>query len=102
MRPLDGMMKPMIRPRTVVLVGAVSLALGWMVGNTSSPATQEPSTQRRTSGPRPLGVPATSVAPFTAELRRKLDEHPRTPRPGRNPFVFRSGPQQLALTVNGD
>ena len=80
----------MIRPRTVVLVGAVSLALGWMVGNTSSPATQEPFTQRRTSGPRPLGVPATSVAPFTAELRRKLDEHPRTPRPGRNPFVFGS------------
>lgn len=84
------MMMPMIRPRTVVLIGAVSLALGWMVGNTSSPATQDSSTERRTSGPRPLGAPATTVAPFTAQLRQKLDEHPRAPMPGRNPFVFGS------------
>lgn len=83
-------MMPMIRPRTVVLIGAISLALGWMVGNTSSPATQEPSGQRRTSGPRPLGAPATPVAPYTVQLRKKLDEHPRTPMTGRNPFVFGS------------
>jgi hypothetical protein len=84
------MMMSMIRPRTVILIGAVSLALGWMVGNTSSPATQEPTAQRRTSGPRPLGASATTVAPYTAQLRRKLEEQPRSPLPGRNPFVFGS------------
>ncbi|MDO8679128.1 MAG: hypothetical protein Q7R30_11280 [Acidobacteriota bacterium] len=80
----------MIRPRTVVLIGAISLAAGWMAGNISSPTTQEAPAQRRSSGPRPLGAGATSVAPYTAQLRQKLEEHPRTPLPGRNPFVFGS------------
>lgn len=83
-------MLPMIRPRTVFVSGAISLVLGWMAGNTSSPAMQEPTAQRRSSGPHPLGAPATTVAPYTAQLRRKLDEHPRAPMPGRNPFVFGS------------
>lgn len=82
-------MLPMIRPRTVVLIGAISLTAGWMAGTTSSPATQEAPAQRRT-GPRPLGSPATSVAPYTAQLRRKLEAQPRTPEPGRNPFAFGS------------
>jgi hypothetical protein len=84
------MMMPMIRPRTVVLIGAVSLALGWMLGNSSSSGTQEPSAQSRNNGPRPLGAQATTVAPYTAQLRQRLDEHPRTPTPGRNPFAFGS------------
>lgn len=79
----------MIRPRTVVLFGALSLVAGWMAGNTSSPVTQEAPAQPRT-GPRPLGSPATSVAPYTAQLRKKLDEQPRSPVPGRNPFMFGS------------
>lgn len=83
------MMILMIRPRTVVLIGALSLAAGWVAGNTSSPVTQEAPAQRRT-GPRPLGSPATSVAPYTAQLRQKLDAQPRSPAPGRNPFVFGS------------
>lgn len=79
----------MIRLRTVVLIGTVSLAAGWMVGTNTSPATQDPSAQRR-GGPRPLGVHTPSVAPFTAQLRRKLEDRPRSPLPGRNPFVFGS------------
>ena len=81
----------MIRPRTVVLIGAISLASGWMAGNIASPATQEAPAQRRSTGPRPLGG-ATSVVPYTAQLRQKLEEHPRSPRPGRNPFMFGSRP----------
>ena len=83
------MMLPMIRPRFVVLIGAFSLTAGWMVGTTRSPALQEPAAQRRT-GIHPLGVPAGTVAPYTAQLRRKLEEQPRSPVPGRNPFVFGS------------
>jgi hypothetical protein len=82
-------MMAMIRPRTVVLIGTISLSAGWMAGTMSSPATQEAPAQRR-AGPHPLGSPATSVAPYTAQLRRKLDEQPRSPVPGRNPFVFGS------------
>lgn len=82
-------MLAMIRPRTVVLIVAVSLAAGWTAGTSLSPATQEAPVQPRT-GPRPLGVPATTVAPYTAQLRRKLEEQPRSPMPGRNPFVFGS------------
>ena len=79
----------MIRPRTVVLIGTISLFAGWMAGTTSAPATQEAPAQRRT-GPRPLGSSEPSVAPYTAQLRRKLEEQPRSPVPGRNPFVFGS------------
>ena len=78
----------MIRARTVVLVGAVSLLSGWMAGTMTSPASQEAPDARRT-GPRPLGVP-TAVTPYTSLLRRKLEEQPRSPAPGRNPFVFGS------------
>lgn len=80
-------MLPMIRPRTVVLIGAISLVSGWMAGTMTSPAPQEAPAQRQT-GPRPLGLSA--VTPYTAQLQRKLDEQPRSPVPGRNPFVFGS------------
>ncbi len=80
----------MIRPLTVVLIGSISLALGWMAGTMTSPAAQEAPAAERRSGPRPLGAPATSATPFTAQLQRKLGEQPRSPVPGRNPFVFGS------------
>ena len=90
----------MIRPRTVVLIGSISLASGWMAGTMTSPAPQEaPAAQRRT-GPRPLGSPATSITPYTAQLRRKLDEQPRGPVPGRNPFVFGSSRPNVSAPVS--
>ncbi len=80
----------MIRPRTVVLIGSISLAAGWIGGAMTTPAPQEAPAAQRRSGPRPLGVSATSATPFTEQLRRKLEEQPRSPVPGRNPFVFGS------------
>ena len=41
------------------------------------------------SGPRPLGTaPAKDVAPLTEQLRLRLEQKPRAPRPDRNPFTF--------------
>jgi hypothetical protein len=74
----------------VVLIGSISLAAGWIGGTMTSPAPQEAPGAQRRSGPRPLGVSGTKAAPFTEQLRRKLDEQPRSPVPGRNPFVFGS------------
>ena len=88
-------MLAMIRPRTVVLIVGLSLTAGWMARTLSSPAAQDAPTQQRT-GPRPLGMPATSAATYTAQLRRKLEEQPRSPVPGRNPFVFGSRPSAPA------
>lgn len=85
----DSMMKVMMRPRTLVLIGALSLAAGWTAGTTSSPATQDAAAERRT-GPRPLDVEPAKGGPYTEQLRQKLKEHPRSPIPGRNPFVFGS------------
>ena len=90
----------MIRPRTVVLIGAVSLASGWMAGNIASPAMQEAPIPRRTTGPRPLSSGATSVTPYTAQLRQKLEEHPRSPRTGRNPFIFGSRPAAPSVPMS--
>jgi len=78
----------MIRPRTVVLIGSITLVSGWWAGTMMSPASQEAPAQHQT-GLRPLGVPASGTS-YTAQLRRKLDEQPRSPVPGRNPFVFGS------------
>ena len=56
----------------------------------TSPAPQEAPAAERRTGPRPLGAGVASATPYTAQLRRKLEEQPRSPVPGRNPFVFGS------------
>ena len=75
--------------RTVVLVGAVSLALGWAIGGglASQPSGNQAGSSGR--GPRPLGVEqARETAPLTRQLRLKLDQQPARPQPARNPFVL--------------
>jgi len=47
------MMLAMIRPRTVLLIGAISLVFGWWAGTMMSPASQEAPAQHQT-GLRPL------------------------------------------------
>ena len=75
--------------RTVTLVGAISLALGWAMGGglALQPSGNPPGSTGR--GPRPLGVEQ-STAPLTRQLRLKLDQQPARPQPSRNPFVFGS------------
>lgn len=83
-------------PRTVLLIGAISLTAGWLVGTSTSTSRQDAPAARERSGPRPLGSTAT-VAPFTRQLRERLDSQPvQTPSPGRNPFVF--GARRPAVT----
>lgn len=84
-----------MRPRTVILIGSVSLVAGWMGGTLSAPDGQEVSTARR-SGPRPLGVQLSRSAPLSDQLRQRLDDRPQSPLPGRNPFVFGSRRVQSA------
>ena len=76
-------------PRTVLLIGALSLAAGWWLGTSTSTSTnQADRSAARSAGPRPLGSPA-NVAPLTQQLRERLDAQPsRTPSAGRNPFTF--------------
>jgi hypothetical protein len=75
-----------VQPRLVGLIAALSLAAGWLVSTAVSQnsASQPPA---GVSGPRPLGR-QDAPAPYTQQLRLKLQEHPRSPSPGRNPFVF--------------
>jgi hypothetical protein len=82
------MMLPMSSPKTVVLIGALSLAGGWLIGTTTAPM-QEPAAVGA-SRPRPLGVPPGKGGVYTEQLRQKLRDQPRSPMPGRNPFVFGS------------
>ena len=93
------MMWEAMAPRTVLLVGAISLTAGWWVGTWTSTASSQPdaAAARQQSGPRPLGSSA-NPAPLTRQLRERLDaQPPRTPATGRNPFVFGSrGPASAA------
>lgn len=81
------MMMWMMRSRTVVLIGSLSLAAGWMAGSVSVPVEQDLTTSRPT-GPRPLGVQLRQSAPLTEQLREKLDDRPKSPSSARNPFTF--------------
>jgi hypothetical protein len=76
--------------RTVALVGALALTLGWALGSFVQPDQREGAAEGRAStGPRPLGTaPSANVAPLTEQLRLKLEQKPRAPRPDRNPFAF--------------
>ena len=77
-----------VQPRVVGLIAALSLAAGWLASTAvSQNAPPQPATS--VSGPRPLGgQDPPAPAPYTQQLRLKLQEHPRSPSPGRNPFVF--------------
>jgi hypothetical protein len=86
-----------MQTRTAVLIGLVGLAGGWLARSTSAPtapsASQAPAAQRR--GPRPLG--SEPAAPVTEQLQHKLQAQPRSPSPGRNPFVFSSRRPSAAM-----
>jgi hypothetical protein len=75
-----------MQPRTVALVAALSLALGWLASSVVSPLAPaaQPGPPR---GPRPIGV-TDPPAPYTEQLRKKLESKPRSPSPQRNLFVF--------------
>jgi hypothetical protein len=76
--------------RTLVLVGTLGLAMGWALGGRLQPSQPDGAAEGgRSSGPRPLGTaPPADAAPFTEQLRLKLEQKPRAPRPDRNPFTF--------------
>jgi hypothetical protein len=80
-----------IRPRTMLLVGALCLGAGWFAGSVNTPQAEDPYAPRVRTGPRPLGSQA-PPAPLTRHLRERMDEKPRSPLPGRNPFVFGQRP----------
>jgi len=77
--------------RTVALVGALSLALGWALGGGIASRPPGGASGSQSRGPRALGVEQTrEAAPLTQQLRLKLDRQPARPQPSRNPFVFGS------------
>ena len=85
--------------RTLTLVGALSLAIGWAMGGglASQPAGNPSGSTGR--GPRPLGVESSpDAAPLTRQLRLKLNQQPARPQPSRNPFVFGSRAPAAAPT----
>jgi len=79
-----------LTPGTVLLVGALSLSAGWMAGrsSTANQSAQDAPTARQRAGARQAGA-ADDVAPFTGQLRKRLESQPvNPPATGRNPFVF--------------
>ena len=76
-----------MRPRTVALVALLSLAAGWLGSSAVSPRAPAAQPTGASRGPRPVGSPETP-APYTEQLRMKLQTQPRSPSPQRNPFVF--------------
>lgn len=91
----DRMIERGMDKKLIALVGAAGIAAGWLMGSSvsqsPSPSASAPSGAQVRRGPHALGTaPREPVAPFTEQLRLKLQEQPRSPSPGRNPFVFGS------------
>jgi hypothetical protein len=75
-----------LTPRSVGLMVAAALTVGWLGASvTQSPAAEQ--SAGAGAGPRPLGSPA--AVPRAETLRERLSEPP-LPSRGRNPFVYGS------------
>ena len=89
--------------KLIALVGAAGIAAGWLMGSSvsQSPSSAPSATTEARRGPRALGstAPREPLAPYTEQLRLKLQEQPRSPSSGRNPFVFGSRRAAPAMTV---
>jgi hypothetical protein len=72
-------------PRTVALVAAVCVTIGWLLAATLTP----PLARVQSRPERPQRPPAVAQpAPFTGVLNLRLREAPPPPTTGRNPFSF--------------
>ena len=72
-------------PRTVAVVGAVCLTVGWLLASTLAPpvASLQSLPQRQ-----PKTTPVAEETAFTGRLQLKMEHTPVPPSPRRNPFVF--------------
>src|SRR5262245_37214536 len=74
-------------PKTVAVVSAVSLMIGWLLASTLSPPIAR--LQSLPERPASTGPAAAAVAtPYTEALALKQRAAPPPPQPRRNPFVF--------------
>ena len=71
--------------RTVALVAAVCVTMGWLLAATLTPPVAR--LQSRTDR-QPRVAPAAEHAPFTEQLNLRLREAPPRPTAARNPFSF--------------
>jgi hypothetical protein len=74
--------------RTVALVAAVSVTIGWLLA-----ATLTPPVARLQSLPEHQEPAAVDQPPLTRQLNRRLRDAPLPPTSGRNPFNF-GGPER--------
>ncbi|MGE3276137.1 MAG: hypothetical protein AB7O67_13570 [Vicinamibacterales bacterium] len=75
-------------PRLVLLIGALCLSAGWLLGSVVAPpgaAGQEPAVA---TGPRPIGRSDAPAPPLAERLKLRLADAPPEPLPDRNPFRF--------------
>lgn len=87
-----------LTPGTVLLIGTLSLSAGWMAGRSSTvqQSVQDAPAARQRARARPAG--ADDVAPFTGQLRKRLESQPvNPPATGRNPFNF--GTRRAPATI---
>src|SRR5262245_57074628 len=90
-----------IPPKTVAVVSAVSVTMGWLLASTLAPpvATLQTLSERRAAS-RPAAPAAVPAAAFTEQLHWRLQQAPVAPVPRRNPFTF--GNQTRASAPNGN
>ena len=84
--------------RTVALVGALGLASGWALGGRMQPsqAGDGAGTLNRPASARYR--PGEGRRALTEQLRLRLEQKPRAPRPDRNPFTFGGRRTTSAMT----
>lgn len=85
--------------RTVALIGAVCLTVGWLLASTlAPPVARLQSLPQRQSRP----TPAPEDPTFTEQLHFRLQHPPTAPAPRRNPFVFGDRRRSAAAVARGE
>ena len=83
------MQKPNLPPRTVAVLGATCVLIGWLLASTLTP----PVAQVQSLPPRaPAKAPASAEPTFTERLHLRFPSEVAAPTPRRNPFVFGQRP----------
>jgi hypothetical protein len=85
-----------IPARTVAVIGAVCVTVGWLLAATvTPPIAQSQSLPQRAE----KSVVATAESTFAEQLHFKLQQAPAPPAPRRNPFTFGQTPRRVAAAT---
>lgn len=93
------MVVPTVPPKTLALVGAVCLTIGWLLASVLAPPVAKLQTLRERRATLPVAAADETPSAFAEQLHWKSQQAPLAPTTRRNPFIFGSRTRALDPTT---